>query len=96
MQESPLKLSTETRVYVRIALRDTLEAYDLSDLLDVMADVCQQNAEAAQVGGRLGLTAEAWQLRADVLRQAADRLDEAGGERPPPEGQNPAGTEAGG
>jgi hypothetical protein len=85
MQDAPLKLDSQTRVYVRIALRDTLEAYDLSDLLDVMADVCQQNGEAAQVGGRMGLTAEEWQLRADVLRQAADRIDEASGAIPAPE-----------
>jgi hypothetical protein len=82
MAEAPLKLDSDTRVYVRIALRDTLEAYDLSDLLDVMADICQQNAEAAQVAGRMGLPAEAWQLRADVLRQAADRLDEGAAAAP--------------
>jgi hypothetical protein len=85
MADVPLKLDSDTRVYVRIALRDTLEAYDLSDLLDVMAEICQQNAEAAQVGGRLGLPAEAWQLRADVLRQAADRLDDGSAATAPPE-----------
>jgi hypothetical protein len=89
MQDPPLKLTSDTRVYVRIALRDTLEAYDLADLLDVMADVCQQNAEAAQIGGRMGLPAEAWQLRADVLRQAADRIDE---ETSPPEPPSAPGT----
>jgi hypothetical protein len=83
MADAPLKLDSDTRVYVRIALRDTLEAYDLSDLLDVMAGICQQNAEAAQVGGQMGLPAEAWQLRADVLRQAADRLDEGRTARDP-------------
>jgi hypothetical protein len=87
MAEAPLKLDSDTRVYVRIALRDTLEAYDLSGLLDVMADICQQNAEAAQVGGRMGLPAEAWQLRADVLRQAADRLDEGSAASVPSENE---------
>ena len=56
-------------------MRDTIEAYDLGDILDVMAEVCQQNADVSRTGGRMGLAAEAWELRADVLRQAADRLD---------------------
>jgi hypothetical protein len=91
MAETPLKLDSDTRVYVRIALRDTLGAYDLADLLDVMADICQQNAEAAQVGGSMGLPTEAWQLRADVLRQAADRLDEGGAAPAPAEGEKEGG-----
>lgn len=76
MAEAPLRLDEQTRVYVRVALRDTVEAYELTDLLDVMADICQNNAEAARAGGRMGLPAAAWQLRADVLREAADRLEE--------------------
>ncbi len=75
MDSAPLKLDDETRVYVRVALRDTLTAYDLTDLLDVMAGVCQDYADAAGPGRRVGLTAGQWQQRADVLRQAADRLD---------------------
>jgi hypothetical protein len=75
MAEAPLRLDEQTRVYVRVALRDTVEAYELTDLLDVMADICQNNADAARAGGRMGLPAEAWQLRADVLREAADRLE---------------------
>ena len=40
MPEAPMKIDHETRVYVRVAMRDTLEAYDLTDLLDLMADLC--------------------------------------------------------
>jgi hypothetical protein len=76
MADAPLKIDPETRVYVRVALRDTIGAYDLADLLDLMAEICQNNADVSRTGGRLGLSAEAWQQRADVLRQAADRLDE--------------------
>jgi hypothetical protein len=71
-----MKIDQETRVYVRVAMRDTIEAYDLTDLLDLMAEVCQNNADAAGSGGGMGLPAEAWQLRADVLREAADKLDQ--------------------
>jgi hypothetical protein len=74
MTRAPLKIDAETRPYVRVALRDTLEAYDLVDLLDLMAEVCQQNADNAG-GGTLGLPPERWQLRADVLREAADSLE---------------------
>ena len=83
MEQAPLKIDDETRVYVRVAMRDTLSAYDLADLLDVMAGICQDNADAARGTRRLGLSAEEWQLRADVLRQAADRLQGPGegGER---------------
>jgi hypothetical protein len=76
MSKAPMKIDQETRVYVRVALRDTIGAYDLADLLDVMAEICQNNADVSRTGGRLGLSAEAWQHRADVLRQAADHLDE--------------------
>ena len=76
MKNAPLKIDEDTRVYVRVAMRDTLEAYDLTDLLDLMAEICQHNAEAAAAGGQMGLPAEAWQLRADVLRQAADQLEQ--------------------
>lgn len=75
MSRAPLKIDEETRVYVRVALRDTIEAYDLADLLDLMADICQNNADVSQGTPRLGLTGEAWQMRADVLRQAAERLE---------------------
>jgi hypothetical protein len=75
MSRAPLKIDDETRVYVRVALRDTLEAYDLADLLDVMADICQNNADVSRSTPRLGLTDAAWQLRADILRQAAERLE---------------------
>lgn len=75
MGEAPMRIDEQTRAYVRVAMRDTLAAYDLSDLLDVMADLCQGNADAARSGGQMGLPVEAWQLRADVLRQAADRLE---------------------
>jgi hypothetical protein len=74
MSRAPLKIDEETRPYVRVALRDTLEAYDLADLLDLMADLCQQNADNAG-RGTLGLPPERWQLRADVLREAAESLD---------------------
>lgn len=76
MSDAPMRIEPETRPYVRVAMRDTLEAYDLADLLDLMADICQNNAEAAQSGGRMGLAAPEWQLRADVLREAAQRLDD--------------------
>jgi hypothetical protein len=75
MPAPPLKIDQDTRVYVRVALRDTIEAYDLADLLDLMADICQQNADSGRAGGKTGLIADAWQLRADVLRDAAERLD---------------------
>jgi hypothetical protein len=71
---APLRIGEETRPYVRVALRDTLEAYDLVDLLDLMADICQQNAENAG-RGTLGLPPAGWQLRADVLRNAAESLE---------------------
>lgn len=71
----PLKIDDETRAYVRVALRDTLAAYDLTDLLDLMATLCQENADAARAHGRMGLPADAWQRRADVLREAAERLE---------------------
>ncbi len=74
MTRAPLKIDAQTRPYVRVALRDTLEAYDLVDLLDLMAEVCQQNADNASRGA-LGLPAGRWQLRADVLREAADTLE---------------------
>lgn len=74
MANAPMRIDEETRPYVRVALRDTLAAYDLADLLDVMAEICQNNADVNQADGSLGLSADAWQLRADVLRQAADRL----------------------
>jgi hypothetical protein len=77
MSQEPLKIDAETRPYVRVALRDTLEAYDLVDLLDLMADVCQQNAENAGQG-TLGLAPDGWQLRADILRDAAERLERHG------------------
>jgi hypothetical protein len=81
-----MKIDEETRPYVRVALRDTLEAYDLVDLLDLMADICQQNAENAG-RGNLGLPPAAWQLRADVLRESAETLErQAGGESPPANG----------
>ena len=74
MSRAPLKIDPETRPYVRVALRDTLEAYDLVDLLDLMAEISQQNAENAARGG-LGLPPARWQLRADVLREAAESLE---------------------
>ncbi len=72
---APMKIDEETRPYVRVAMRDTLEAYDLVGLLDIMADICQNNADSARGPGRMGLSAEEWQRRADVLREAAERLD---------------------
>jgi hypothetical protein len=69
-----MKLDDETRVYVRVAMRDTIQAYDLADLLDLMAEICQQNADVSRTGGRLGLGADAWQNRAGILREAADRV----------------------
>ncbi|MCI0456176.1 MAG: hypothetical protein L0Z62_04245 [Gemmataceae bacterium] len=89
MSDAPLKLDHETRVYVRVALRDTLEAYELTDLLDVMADICQNNAEAARAGGRMGLSAPAWQLRADVLRAAAERLEQESSAAAGPDEEGP-------
>jgi hypothetical protein len=80
MSSAPLKIDEETRPYVRVALRDTLEAYDLVDLLDLMADVCQQNAENAG-RGTLGLSTDGWQLRADILRNAAEELERHGDAR---------------
>ena len=84
MRNAPMKIDEETRVYVRVAMRDTLEAYDLVDLLDVMADICQDNADNSRGSDRLGLSSERWQRRADVLRDAAEQLErreaeEAGG-----------------
>jgi hypothetical protein len=80
MSREPLKIDETTRPYVRVALRDTLEAYELVDLLDLMADVCQQNADNAGRGG-LGLSPDQWQLRADVLREAAESLERQDGAR---------------
>ncbi len=80
MANEPLKIDEDTRVYVRVALRDTIGAYDLADLLDLMADICQQNADISRTGGRLGLSADEWQRRADVLREAADRLEPPAGD----------------
>jgi hypothetical protein len=77
MTTKPLRIDEATRPYVRVALRDTLEAYDLIDLLDLMADVCQQNADNAS-RGTLGLPPEDWQLRADILREAAEKLERHG------------------
>jgi hypothetical protein len=74
-----MKLDDETRVYVRVALRDTLEAYDLTGLLDLMAEICQGNADAARTGGAMGLSEAGWQLRADSLREAAEKLEQAEG-----------------
>ena len=79
MSDTPMRIDSETRPYVRVAMRDTLEAYDLADLLDLMADICQNNAEVSRTGGRMGLPPDAWQVRADVLREAAERLDEVSG-----------------
>jgi hypothetical protein len=87
MRHAPLRIDTETRPYVRAVLRDTLEAYEVIDLLDVMADICQNNEEAARGGGRMGLPAEAWRLRADVLREAAERLEQHR-PAPPPTGDD--------
>ena len=72
MPEAPMKIDHETRVYVRVAMRDTLEAYDLTDLLDLMADVCQNNADQARTGGQMGLPAEAWE-RTGVVGERGDR-----------------------
>jgi hypothetical protein len=74
MSGEPLKIDEATRPYVRVALRDTLEAYELVDLLDLMAEICQQNADNASRGG-LGLSTDRWQLRADILREAAESLE---------------------
>ena len=79
MRNAPIKVDEETRVYVRVAMRDTLEAYDLVDLLDIMADVCQDNADNSRGSDRLGLSSEQWQRRADVLRDAAERLERSEG-----------------
>jgi hypothetical protein len=81
MAGQPLKIDEETRPYVRVAMRDTLEAYDLVDLLDLMADICQQNADNAG-RGTLGLPPASWQLRADVLREAAENIERQAS--PPP------------
>jgi hypothetical protein len=72
-----MKIDEDTRPYVRVAMRDTLQAYDLVDLLDLMAGICQDNADNSRGSERLGLPADAWQRRADVLREAAERLDSA-------------------
>jgi hypothetical protein len=84
MSKAPLRIDEETRPYVRVALRDTIEAYDLVDLLDLMADICQQNADNAG-RGTLGLAPAAWQIRADVLREAAEALEQQTAS-PSPEG----------
>ncbi len=76
MAEVPMKIPPEARAYVRAAMRDTLAAYDLTDLLDLMADLCQENSDTARGGGQLGLSPAGWQIRADVLREAAERLDQ--------------------
>jgi hypothetical protein len=81
MRDAPMRIDPETRPYVRAVLRDTLEAYDLIDLLDVMADICQNNEEAARAGGAMGIPADAWRLRADVLREAAERIEQQAPER---------------
>jgi hypothetical protein len=75
MQNAPMKIDDATRPYVRVAMRDTLQAYDLVSLLDLMAEVCQDNADNSRDSERLGLSSEEWQRRADVLREAAERLD---------------------
>jgi hypothetical protein len=75
MRNAPMKIDEETRVYVRVAMRDTLEAYDLVDLLDVMAGICQDNADNSRGSDRLGLSSEQWQRRADMLRDAAEQLE---------------------
>src|SRR5262249_17539345 len=85
MSHKPMRIGEETRPYVRVALRDTLEAYDLVDLLDLMADICQQNADNAGRGS-LGLPPEAWKLRADNLREAAESLERQAGDRSPAAG----------
>jgi hypothetical protein len=70
-----MKIDADTRVYVRAAMRDTIQAYDLANLLDLMAEICQQNADVSRTGAPMGLPADAWQNRADLLREAADRLE---------------------
>ena len=80
MSTGPMRIDPETRAYVRVALRDTILTYDMADLLDLMAEVCQQNADVSRTEARLGLTADDWQRRADVLREAAENLPE---EEPP-------------
>ncbi len=75
MSDLPMKIDDESRAYVRVALRDTIQTYDLVDLLDLMAEICQGNADVSSKGGRLGLTQAGWQRRADVLRQAAEQLE---------------------
>ena len=75
MLNQPMKIDGDTRPYVRVAMRDTLQAYDLVDLLDVMAEICQENADNSRGTDRLGLTSNAWQQRADVLRDSAERLE---------------------
>jgi hypothetical protein len=88
MSQEPMKIDPETRPYVRVALRDTIEAYDLVDLLDLMADICQQNSDNAS-RGTLGLSPVAWQLRADILREAAESLEQ---QSPEPEKESENGT----
>ena len=75
MRRAPVKIDEDTRAYVRVAMRDTLGAYDLVDLLDLMAEICQGNADSSRGTDRLGLAADEWQRRADVLREAAAELD---------------------
>jgi hypothetical protein len=79
-----MKIPPEVRAYVRVTLRDTLHAYDLVDLLDLMAEVCQDGADGSGPEA-FGLPRAAWQRRADVLREAAERLDrpERGAGQPP-------------
>jgi hypothetical protein len=74
MAKEPLKIDPETRPYLRVAFRDTLAEYDLLGLLDLMAEICQENADNAG-RGTLGLSTAAWQIRADVLREAAESLE---------------------
>lgn len=78
MRNAPMKIDEDTRAYVRVAMRDTLQAYDLIDLLDVMAAICQDNADNSRGTDRLGLSSDAWQRRADVLREAAEELENPG------------------
>jgi hypothetical protein len=70
-----MKITPDIKAYIRVTLRDTLHAYDLVDLLDLMAEVCQDGADSS---GRevFRLPPAAWQRRADVLREAAQRLDD--------------------
>jgi hypothetical protein len=84
MSDQPLKIDEETRSYLRVAMRDTLALYDLVGLLDLMADICQENADNAG-RGTLGLPPAGWQLRADVLREAAESLERQASPPPSPD-----------